>query len=424
MLNTPRILTPLPGPESQKIIKRDTGVSSPSLIKEYPLVIKRAEGMFIEDLDGNTFLDFMAGIAVISTGHCHPEVLNAIQKQSQDLLHICSTDFYYPAYTDLCKKLQSLAPGNKDWKVFLSNSGAEAVDGAIKLARFHTKREHILAFEGAFHGRTYGALSLTDSKPVQKNGFGPFLPGIYHVPFGLRADEIVALIKKSGLELESFAAIFVEPILGEGGYIIPPDEFLPQLREVCNEYGVLLVADEIQSGVGRTGKFLAVEHWGVIPDIITLAKGLGSGMPIGAILGTDEVMSWPSGSHGSTFGGNPVSCAASLATLALVENELMDNARKMGPYLLRRLSKLETKYKCVKNIRGKGLMIAMDLYQDDQPSHDAAYQFEQKCFQEGLLVLGCGEYSVRLTPPLIVQKSQIDIAVDIMETVLDGLSDE
>ena len=424
MLNTPRILTPLPGPESEKIIKRDIGVSSPSLIKEYPLVIKRAEGMFIEDLDGNTFLDFMAGIAVTNTGHCHPEVLNAIQKQSQDLLHICGTDFYYPVYTDLCKKLQSLAPGNKDWKVFLSNSGAESVDGAIKLARFHTKREHILAFEGAFHGRTYGALSLTDSKPVQKNGFGPLLPGVYHVPFGLQADEIVALIKKSGLELESFAAIFVEPIQGEGGYIIPPDEFLPQLREVCNEYGILLVADEIQSGVGRTGKFLAVEHWGVIPDIITLAKGLGSGMPIGAILGADEIMSWPPGSHGSTFGGNPVSCAASLATLALVENELMDNARKMGPYLLKRLSKLETKYKCVKNIRGKGLMIAIDLYQDEQPSHDAAYQFEQKCFQEGLLVLGCGEYSVRLTPPLIVQKSQIDIAVDIMETVLDGLADE
>ena len=298
------------------------------------------------------------------------------------------------------------------------------MDGAIKLARFHTKREHILAFEGAFHGRTYGALSLTDSKPVQKHGFGPLLPGVYHVPFGLQADEIVALIKKSGLELESFAAIFVEPIQGEGGYIIPPDEFLPQLREVCNEYGILLVADEIQSGVGRTGKFLAVEHWGVIPDIITLAKGLGSGMPIGSILGTDEIMSWPPGSHGSTFGGNPVSCAASLATLALVENELMDNARKMGPYLLKRLSKLETKYKCVKNIRGKGLMIAIDLYQDEQPSHDAAYQFEQKCFQEGLLVLGCGEYSVRLTPPLIVQKSQIDIAVDIMETVLDGLADE
>ncbi len=319
MLNTPKILTPLPGPESEKIIKRDIGVSSPSLIKEYPLVIKRAEGMFIEDLDGNTFLDFMAGIAVTSTGHCHPEVLNAIQKQSQDLLHICGTDFYYPAYTDLCKKLQSLAPGNKNWKVFLSNSGAESVDGAIKLARFHTKREHILAFEGAFHGRTYGALSLTNSKPVQKNGFGPLLPGVFHVPFGLQADEIVALIKKSGLEMESFAAIFVEPILGEGGYIIPPDEFLPQLRKMCNEYGILLVADEIQSGVGRTGKFLAVEHWSVTPDIITLAKGLGSGMPIGAILGTDKVMSWPSGSHGSTFGGNPVSCAASLATLALVE---------------------------------------------------------------------------------------------------------
>ena len=424
MLNTPKILTPLPGPESEKIIKRDIGVSSPSLIKEYPLVIKRAEGMFIEDLDGNTFLDFMAGIAVNSTGHCHPLVLNAIQKQSQDLLHICGTDFYYPVYTDLCKKLQSLAPGNKDWKVFLSNSGAEAVDGAIKLARFHTKREHILAFEGAFHGRTYGALSLTNSKPVQKNGFGPLLPGVFHVPFGLQADEIVALIKKSGLEMESFAAIFVEPILGEGGYIIPPDEFLPQLRKMCNEYGILLVADEIQSGVGRTGKFLAVEHWSVIPDIITLAKGLGSGMPIGAILGTDKVMSWPSGSHGSTFGGNPVSCAASLATLALVENELMENARKMGPYLLKRLSELETKYKRVKNIRGKGLMIAMDLYQDGHPSHDAAYLFEQECFQEGLLVLGCGEYSVRLTPPLIVQKNQIDIAVDIMETVLDGLPDE
>ena len=228
MLNTPRILTPLPGPESEKIIKRDTGVSSPSLIKEYPLVIKRAEGMFIEDLDGNTFLDFMAGIAVTSTGHCHSEVLNSIQKQSQDLLHICGTDFYYPAYTDLCKKLQSLSPGKKDWKVFLSNSGAESVDGAIKLARFHTKREHILAFEGAFHGRTYGALSLTNSKPVQKNGFGPFLPGVFHVPFGLQADKIVELIKKSEMKMESFAAIFVEPIQGEGGYIIPHDEFLPQ----------------------------------------------------------------------------------------------------------------------------------------------------------------------------------------------------
>jgi len=256
MLNTPRILTPLPGPKSEKIIKRDIGVSSPSLIKEYPLVIKRAEGMFIEDLDGNTFLDFMAGIAVTSTGHCHPLVLNAIQKQSQDLLHICGTDFYYPAYTDLCKKLQSLAPGNKDWKVFLSNSGAEAVDGAIKLARFHTKREHILAFEGAFHGRTYGALSLTDSKPVQKNGFGPFLPGVYHVPFGLRADEIVALIKKSGLELQSSLPFSLNPSWEKADISYPPMNFYHSCGKCAMSMGFYLLRMKYSPGLAVPGNFL------------------------------------------------------------------------------------------------------------------------------------------------------------------------
>ena len=422
MSNVPSILTSLPGPKAQRLIDDDLGATSPSLIKEYPLAVKQAKGMMIEDQDGNIFLDFMAGIAVTGTGHCHPQVVKAIQDQSKKLLHICGTDFYYTGYSDLCKKLQELAPGNDPWKVFLSNSGAESIDGAIKLARYHTKRNNIIAFHGAFHGRTYGALSLTRSKSVQRDGFGPFLPGVHHVPYGASTDTIQGHLKEKRVHPQTIAAVFVEPIQGEGGYIVPPEEFLEQIRSFCDEFGIIMVDDEIQSGNGRTGKYFAIENWGVVPDIITLAKGLGSGMPIGAIIAKESAMTWPPGSHGSTFGGNPVSCAASLATIDLIEAGLMKNAEIMGEYLRNRLSELRKKHNIISDVRGIGLMQAIEFSVNNELSPDLSHLFEQSCFKKGLLVLSCGESAIRLAPPLIVDETHIDIAMDIMGQVLEEMN--
>ena len=422
MSNVPIISTSLPGPNAQRLIKDDLDVTSPSLIKEYPLTVKRAEGMMIEDEDGNRFLDFMAGIAVATTGHCHPKVVKAIQIQAENLLHICGTDFYYAGYSDLCKKLQELAPGGGSWKVFLSNSGTESNEGAIKLARFHTKRKYIIAFDGAFHGRTYGALSLTYSKSVQRKGFEPFLPGVHHLPYGSSKKMIQNYLKKKGVNPETIAAIFVEPIQGEGGYIVPPSDFLKQIRSFCDEFNIMMVDDEVQSGNGRTGKYFAIENWDVVPDIITLAKGLGSGMPIGSIIAKENVMTWPPGSHGSTFGGNPVSCAAAIATIDLIENGLMKNAEITGEYLHHRLLKLQKRYRIISDARGIGLMQAIEFSDDNKLSPNLAYLFEQSCFKKGLLVLGCGKSAIRLAPPLIVEQTDIDIALEIIDQVLGEMN--
>lgn len=439
-MKVPEIKTPLPGPKASAIIDAEALVASPSLIKEYPLAVESGQGIVVVDMDGNRFLDFMTGIAVTITGHCHPKVVEAIQNQAERLIHICSTDFYYSPYARLCERLATLGPGDHDWLIFLGNSGAEAVEAAIKLARYHTKRQYIIAFHGAFHGRTCGAVSLTASKVKQRAGFSPLLPGVVHLPYAycyrctynLTYPECdVACVEcwrdtifETTLSPDEVAAIVVEPIQGESGHIVPPLDYFLRLRKLCDDFGILFVADEIQCGMGRTGKFFALQHWDVNPDIITLGKGLGSGMPISAIMARKELMTWPPGSHGSTFGGNPVSCAASLVTLDLLEQGLMENAVQWGGYFKVRLVELQSRYSLIGDVRGKGLMLAMELVSDRTKKTRApqkAVDFVQKCFRKGLLVLDCGECSVRFAPPLIVTKEEIDVAMEIIESVLDEI---
>jgi 4-aminobutyrate aminotransferase len=419
----PAILTELPGPAARAVIARDERVTSPSLTRVYPLVVRRAQGCVIEDVDGNRFLDFNAGIAVVAAGHAHPAVNEAIHAQVDAILHYCSSDFYLPAYADVCERLAALAP-MAEARVFLSNSGTEAVEGALKLARHHTGRPNVIAFLGAFHGRSLGSLSLTASKARQRAGFGIFTPGSFHAPFFDPHDPdalsgapyIEDVLFKRLTSPSDVAAIFVEPIQGEGGYIVPPAGWLADLRDLCDTHGILLVLDEVQSGVGRTGTMWACEHDGVEPDIMCIGKGLASGLPLAGILARSEIMDWEPGSHGSTFGGNPVACAAAAATLDLVEAELAANAVTVGAHLLGRLDQLTADQPLIEQVRGRGLMIGIDL-----PDHDTAAAVERACFEQGLLVLTCGERSIRLAPPLVVTTEQADMAVDILAKVLEGL---
>src|SRR5215468_8624407 len=349
----PAIHTDLPGPKARALLERDQKYMSPSYTRIYPLVVARGSGAVIEDVDGNLFLDFTAGIAVTSTGHCHPHVVAAIQDQAAKLLHMSGTDFYYRPQIDLAERLAKLAPGDSANRVFFTNSGAEALEAALKLARWHTGRSRAIAFFGAFHGRTYGAMSLSGSKLVHRRGFSPLVPDIHHTPYPRgcttcsTASECVCVryiedtLLRRTAPPEEVAAIFVEPIQGEGGYYVPPPGFLPALRELCDRHGFLLVVDEVQSGMGRTGKMFACEHWGVQPDIICLAKGIASGMPLGAMIARDEVMDWPPGSHASTFGGNPVSCRAALATIELLQSEYIANAQQRGEQLRAGLARLQ-----------------------------------------------------------------------------------
>src|SRR6516164_6477216 len=374
----PHVRTPLPGPKAQALLERDARFVSPSYTRIYPLVVERGSGAVIQDVDGNLFLDFTAGIAVTATGHCHPKVVEEITDQAHKLLHMSGTDFYYKPQIDLSQRLAELGPGLGPKRVFFTNSGAEALEAALKLALWHTGRSRAVAFFGAFHGRTYGAMSLSGSKLVHRRGFSPLVPDIHHVPYprmcGSCALDNCACVRgieetlfKRTAPPEEVAAIFVEPIQGEGGYHVPPAGFLPALRELCDRYGMLLVVDEVQSGMGRTGKMYACQHWGVDPDIICLAKGIASGMPLGAMVAREEVMDWPSGSHASTFGGNPVSCRAALATLDLLENEYTANAADRGEQLRQGLVKLRRQYPVVGEVRGLGLMVAMDLVQSRSP---------------------------------------------------------
>jgi 4-aminobutyrate aminotransferase len=422
-MDAPAIHTDLPGPVARAIIERDEAVTSPSLTRVYPLVVRRGAGCVIEDVDGNRFLDFNAGIAVVAAGHAHPEVSAAIHAQADDVLHYCSSDFYLPAYTDLCERLVQLAPMSPA-RVFLSNSGTEAVEAALKLARHRTRRPNVIAFLGAFHGRSLGSLSLTASKVRQRTGFGIVTPGSFHAPFSdpyddtalTGADYIEQVLFRRLTAPEDVAAIFVEPIQGEGGYIVPPPGWLADLRTLCDAHGILLVFDEVQSGVGRTGTMWACEHDGVEPDIMCIGKGLASGMPLAGIVARAELMDWAPGGHGSTFGGNPVACAAALATLDLVERELAANATAVGAHLLARLQEVAAVRAQVLQVRGRGLMIGVDL-----PDHETAQAVERACFDRGLLVLTCGERSVRLAPPLVVTHAQADTAVAILDDVLASL---
>jgi 4-aminobutyrate aminotransferase len=408
----PHIVTDVPGPKARAHVAFDEAWTSPSLPRAYPIVPIRGEGLTVEDIDGNLFLDFAAGIAVNSTGHSHPQVVAAIREQAAELIHFSASDFYLPIYPQVCRELARIAPMSGRLRAYLGNSGTEVVEAAIKLARFATKRPYIVAFLGAFHGRTYGSVSLTASKAKYHAGFAPLLPGIFHAPYGrvedLRWFDEVLFDKLA--PANEVAAIFVEPIQGEGGYIVPEDGFLEGLRQICDEHGILLIADEIQSGAGRTGRMWAIEHWGVEPDILLAAKGIASGMPLGAMVARAELLeAWGAGAHGSTYGGNPVACAAALATIELLEGGLVDNAGERGRQALSELARLPARYpSLVIDVRGKGLMLGIEF---DTPDHAEEVQWE--AFQKGLLVLECGKSSVRMSPPLIVTEAEMTTGLRI-----------
>lgn len=418
---SPRLLTSLPGPRAKAMVERDQMVTSPSYTRDYPLVVSRGQGCMLEDVDGNVFLDMTAGIAVTATGHCHPEVVQAIQEQSANLLHMSGTDFYYESMVELAEKLSARAPFPNPARVFFSNSGAESNEGAIKLARYYTKRNLIIAFLGAFHGRTYGAMSLTGSKTVQRANFGSLLPGVTHIPYGTHAslDYLEQQLFTTMLPANEVAAIIVEPIQGEGGYIVPEAGFLSRIRQICDQHGILMIVDEVQSGMGRTGCLFAIEHWDVMPDIITTAKGIASGLPLGAILARSEIMTWQPGSHATTFGGNPVACAAAIATLRLLETGLMDNATQMGELLQVGLFKLHERFPQISSPRGKGLMVAVDLLdKEGNLNKQLRDNILQQAFHRGLLLLGCGKAAIRFCPPLVIDSEQIHTALNIIAEIL------
>ena len=436
----PHVRTSLPGPKAKAIIERDRAVVSPSYTRDYPLVIARGEGAMVEDVDGNLFLDCTAGIAVTSTGHSHPEVVQAIVDQAHRFLHMSGTDFYYEPQVRLGEELSAIAPMPGPHRTFFGNSGTEAVEAALKLAKYHTHRHNVVAFLGAFHGRSMGALSATASKVTQRKRFFPMLPGVFHAPYpdmyraapGLSPDAVAAQSLRF-IEDQLFvhlvppdevAAILVEPIQGEGGYIVPPDAFLHGLREITTKHGMLLIVDEVQSGMGRTGKMFAIEHAGVEPDIVTMAKGIASGLPLGVATARSEVMTWPPGSHASTFGGNPVACAAALTTIRLLREGLVENAASVGAHMMEGARALMSKHKIVGDVRGRGLMIGLELVRDKQTKERATTERDalvKECFTRGLLVLGAGRNAIRLSPPLVLTKPQADTALEIMDQALAAI---
>jgi len=411
-LQAPLLRTKLPGPKAAAWIARDDQVISPSYTRGYPLVAARGWGCTLEDVDGNLFLDFTAGIAVNATGHAHPEVVQAIADQASKLIHMSGTDFYYAPEIELAERLARLAPGTAPKRVFFTNSGAETIEAALKLARHHTARQRVISFYGAFHGRTYGAMSLGGSKALHQQGFGPLLSGVHRVHFDCPRAELEEQFATS-CPADEVAAIFVEPIQGEGGYRIPSPGFLPMLRSVCDEHGILLVADEVQSGMGRTGRMFAIEHFGAVPDMICLAKGIASGLPLGALIARADVMDWPPGSHASTFGGNPVSCRASLATFDLIEREYMANAIDRGAELKAGLEQLTLTIATLSAARGLGLMLAVDVVGPKGPDAERRNAIVDAAFERGLLLLGCGKAGVRFCPALCVTSEQVATALDL-----------
>ncbi len=426
----------IPGPKAKGYVARDEEAISPSYTRSYPFVMDHGQGSFAWDVDGNRYIDFNAGIAVTATGHSHPEVVKAIQEQAAKFIHMSGTDFYYGVQIELAEKLNSLVPGSQAKRLFFTNSGTEAVEAAIKLARYYTRRPRMIAFLGSFHGRTMGSLALTASKVVQKRGFGPLVPGVTHVPYGycyrcsynleypacdVACVKFIGELFEKTLHPEEVAAIFVEPIEGEGGYVVPPPLFHVRLRELADRYDILLVDDEIQTGMGRTGKWFAIEHWGVVPDIVTIAKGVASGMPLGAMVARRELMTWPPGAHGNTFGGNPVCCAAALATIRLIEGGLMENAAKMGRYMLDRARAMESEHPTIGDVRGKGLMIGIELVKDKEgkePARALRDDLLQRAFKKGLLLLGCGASTVRFMPALTIDSQMADEGLAIFEEAL------
>jgi 4-aminobutyrate aminotransferase len=414
-VTAPTIATELPGPHARRVLERDAEFTSPSLPRAYPLVPARGAGAVVEDVDGNVFIDFNAGIAVCSTGHSHPEVVSALKRQSEELLHYSASDFFLPIYSETCARLDEIAPFEGPAKSFLTNSGTEAVEAAIKLARLNTRRQYIIGFFGAFHGRSYGSVTLTASNAKYKSGFGPMLPGIVHAPYADRLSDytdlehpetpnyIEEVLFTRTVPADEVAAIILEPILGEGGYVVPPRPWVENLRRICDENGILLIADEVQSGMGRTGKMWAIEHFGVVPDIVAAGKGIASGLPLGAMIAKSELMTWSKGAHGSTYGGNPLSCAAALVTIDLIEKELMGNANEIGSFLLDGLEALRNEHTAIVDVRGRALMIGVEF-----TTPEIAHAVEEASFHKGVLVLGCGDKSIRMSPPLMIDRAQAE----------------
>jgi 4-aminobutyrate aminotransferase len=437
-MDAPQIKTPLPGPNAKALIDRDRRFVSPSYTRDYPFVIARGEGAIVEDVDGNRFLDCAAGIAVNSTGVSHPEVVQAICDQAQKFIHMSGTDFYYEPQVRLAEELAQIAPIDGDVRTFFANSGTEATEAAIKLARYHTRRAGILAFLGAFHGRSMGSLSLTASKAVQRRGFGPFMPGVYHAPYPdpyrASSPDAAAAQSLSYIEDQLFthlvapdeiAAVVVEPIQGEGGYIVPPPAFLHGLRELTRKHGILLVADEVQSGMGRTGRMFAADHIGLRADAVTIAKGIASGLPLGVACARADLMSWPPGAHASTFGGNPVACAAANATIRLLQGGLVANAAAVGEHLFAGLRALADKHSIIGDVRGRGLMIGIELVRDRTTKERAIEErnaLVQAVFQRGVLILGAGRNAVRLAPPLVLSRAQADSVLRVLDEALTEVS--
>jgi 4-aminobutyrate aminotransferase len=425
----------LPGARGKALIERDQRVVSSCYTRPYSFAMDYGKGVEVWDVDENHFLDFASGIATASTGHSHPKVVKAIQDQAERFIHI-SSDYYHEMWVRLSEKLAAIAPFSEDAMVFLANSGTESVEAALKLARYHSGRDKIIAFLNAFHGRTMGSLSTMGSKAAYRRGFSPFVSGVFHVPYPDEKAPLLASLNGEGYgctvvryiehqilghlaPADEVAAIIVEPIQGEGGYIIPPDDFFPALRELCDRYDILLIADEVQTGIGRTGKWWGMQHFGIEPDIVCFAKGIASGVPLGGVLARKHVMDWPMGAHGNTYGGNPLACAAALATLDLVENELMKNAAEVGAYALQRLKSLKEKYPIITDVRGLGLMIGVEILDDEKkPKYSRRDELLKLAFEHGLLLLGCGKNVIRIVPALVINKNEIDAGMEIFDHVL------
>ncbi|HJW97843.1 MAG TPA: acetyl ornithine aminotransferase family protein [Candidatus Bathyarchaeia archaeon] len=444
MADYPKIVVTPPGPKARELVKKDESLISPSYGRFYPLVVESGKGCIVKDVDGNEFIDFNSGLVCMNVGHNHPKVVSAIKNQCDRFLHYSNTDFYYEEVVDLADRLAHITPGSPEKKVFFGNSGAEAIEAAVKLAKWHSRRQLFIAFISAFHGRTVGALSFTSSKPTQRRSFFPLMPGVTHVPYGYCyrcpykltfpechywcVDFIDEYVLQKYIPPEDTAAILVEPVQGEGGYVVPPPEYHQRLKKLADKYGLLFIDDEVQSGMGRTGKWFAIEHWGVEPDIICTSKALASGLPLGACIAKAKVMDWVPGSHASTFGGNPLSCVAASAVIDVIKEEkLLENATKQGAYIMKRLNELKEKNEIVGDVRGKGLMVGMEIVEDKEskkPAPQKVTEIMMRSWKRGVNVISCGASTIRIAPPLIITKELVDSALDIIEDTVRQVEKE
>lgn len=435
MSSYPKIVVTPPGPKARELVKKDESLISPSYGRFYPLVVESGKGCIVKDVDGNEFIDFNSGLVCMNVGHSHPKVVAAVKNQCDRFLHYSNTDFYYREVVDLADRLAHITPGSPEKKIFFGNSGAEAIEAAIKLAKWHSRRQLFIAFISAFHGRTVGALSFTASKPTQRRSFFPLMPGVTHVPYGYCyrcpykltfpechywcVDFIDEYVLQKYIPPEDTAAILVEPIQGEGGYVVPPPEYFQRLKKIADKYGLLFIDDEVQSGMGRSGKWFAIEHWGVEPDIICTSKALASGLPLGACIAKSKVMDWVPGSHASTFGGNPLSCVAASAVIDVIKEEkLLENATKQGAYIMKRLNELKEKSEIIGDVRGKGLMIGMEIVESKEskkPAPQKVNEIMMRSWKRGINVISCGASTIRIAPPLVITKELVDSALDIIE---------